>query len=316
MIPRLDISFPLERQWQYYFGREYEAREGEYLLNHARSGIVMALRTCLPDGGEVGVVAYNCHTVANSVVSAGCVPVFLDVEDGLTISLDQQRLKECEAIIVTNLFGVRNDIAAIRSANPDAMIIVENAHGYGLPSEGDFTVYSINQGKYPSLGEGGLLEVCNAKYLEAVQRQYDLLPGYSVFEYWKLFATMIIKAIMYRPWIYEKLTLKLKSSRANNADHSPVVLRRMCKGVSRMYNAWLEEHKGQELSKPFMDIIRTDNPNQVIEAYRAKGVEVATHFKNCIDWDKEFGYEEGMCPNAERLVNQLVMVPNYYKEEE
>jgi len=313
MTPRLDISFPFERQGQYCFGREYEARDREYLLNHARSGIVMALRACLPGGGKVGVVAYNCHTVANSVVSAGCIPVFLDVENDLTISLDSPRLKECNAIIVTNLFGIRNNIAAIRSVNPDAVIIVDNAHGYGLPSEGDFTVNSINQGKYPALGEGGLLVVGNAKYQETVQRQYDLLPEYSVFEYWKLFATMMIKAIMYRPWIYGKLTLKLKAGRSNNADHTPVVPRRMCKGVSRMYNAWLEEHKGQELAKPFMDIVRTDNPNQVIEEYRAKGIEVATHFKNCIEWDKEFGYEEGMCPNAERLVNHLVMVPNYWK---
>lgn len=69
MLPRLDIRFPLRRQWQYWFGEQYEPQEGEYLLNHARTGIVMALRAALPDGGRVGVMAYNCHTVANAVIN-------------------------------------------------------------------------------------------------------------------------------------------------------------------------------------------------------------------------------------------------------
>ena len=28
MIPRLDIEFPLRRQWEYWFGAAYVAREG------------------------------------------------------------------------------------------------------------------------------------------------------------------------------------------------------------------------------------------------------------------------------------------------
>lgn len=156
IIPRLDISFSLRRQWSYWFGKEYNPIEGEFLLNHARTGIVMALRVALPKGGRVGVVAYNCHTVANAVANAMCTPVFVDVTDGLTIDI-QSVPKDLDAIVVTNLFGIRNDIEAIRKRSPKAVIIVDNAHGYGLPAEGDFTVYSINQGKFPALGCGGIL---------------------------------------------------------------------------------------------------------------------------------------------------------------
>ena len=83
MIPRLHISFSFKSQYAYWFGTAYAPQSGEYLLNHARTGIVMALRTALPDGGRVGVIAYNCHTVANAVVQAGCTPVFVDVTDDL-----------------------------------------------------------------------------------------------------------------------------------------------------------------------------------------------------------------------------------------
>lgn len=158
MKPRLDIQFPFKRQWCYWFGKEYKPKDGEYLLNHARTGIVMALKASVPEGGRVGVVAYNCHTVANAVVNAGCKPVFVDVTERLTIDVESVSA-DLDAIVVTNLFGIRNDIEAIRKHLPNAIIIVDNAHGYGLPAEGDFTVYSINQGKFPALGPGGILRV-------------------------------------------------------------------------------------------------------------------------------------------------------------
>ena len=158
MRPRLDIQFPLRRQIQFWCGKQYESRDGEYLVNHARTGIVMALRATLPKGGRVGVVAYNCHTVANAVANAGCTPFFVDVTEGLRIDVSSIPV-DLDAIVVTNLFGIRNDISAIRAKCPRAIIIVDNAHGYGLPVEGDFTVYSINQGKFPALGCGGILVV-------------------------------------------------------------------------------------------------------------------------------------------------------------
>lgn len=158
MIPRLNISFPLNRQWCYWFGKQYKPNKGEYLLNHARTGIVMALRAALPKGGRVGVVAYNCHTVANMVVNAGCKPFFMDVTENLRIDVESVP-EDLDAIVVTNLFGIRNDVGAIRKRCPGAVVIVDNAHGYGLLVEGDFTVYSINQGKFPALGPGGILVV-------------------------------------------------------------------------------------------------------------------------------------------------------------
>ena len=155
--------------------------QGEYLVNHARTGIVMALRAALPNGGRVGVVAYNCHTVANAVVNAECTPVFVDVTEELRIDVESVP-RDLDAIVVTNLFGIRNDVEAIRKRCPGAVVIVDNAHGYGLPVEGDFTVYSINQGKFPALGEGGILIVSqklptiDQKLFEGTKTQINTVP--------------------------------------------------------------------------------------------------------------------------------------------
>lgn len=327
MIPRLDISFPLHRQLTYWFGQEYQPQKSEYLLNHARSGIVMALRAALPHGGRVGVVAYNCDTVFNAVSQAGCQCVFLDVTDDLKIDLCNlvsdtflHKNGVLDAIIVTNLFGIRNDIEAIRKACPNAFIIVDNAHGYGLPAEGDCTVYSINQGKYPALGEGGILVVQNEEIGRGIEEKYQQLPGYSVLQFWKLFAVMKAKAYVHIPWLYGWLTKPLKSrKKPKNGKPVPIVIKQMCKGVSRMYNSWLENGglkiKEEGCNQLFMDIVRTSDPSKTIAEYRAKGIEAGTHFKHWPMWAAHYGYIAGSCPVAERLVKEMVMVPNYYKKD-
>ena len=326
MIPRLNIKFPLRRQIQFWFEKQYEPREGEYLLNHARTGIVMALRAALPKGGRVGVVAYNCHTVANAVVNAGCVPFFVDVTEDLRIDVKSVPV-DLDAIVVTNLFGIRNDVSKIRERCPGAVVIVDNAHGYGLPTEGDFTVYSINQGKFPALGPGGMLVVSQKLptiIQKIVEEQYAALPGYGFVGEVKLFCSMLVKAIAYCRCMYW-LTMKMKKS-SNPKVHQEVVMKKMAPGVSRLYNAALPEIpkmidlQRQNAAKidgafygdnAFMAIVRTDDPIALQKQYAARGIETATHFSRCIEWAKQFGYVSGSCPTAEKLTKQLLMIPTY-----
>lgn len=333
MIPRLHISFPLQRQWQYWFGKQYKSREGEYLLNHARTGIVLALRTALPNGGRVGVVAYNCHTVANAIVQAGCTPVFVDVTEQLYIDVNTVP-EDLDAIVVTNLFGIRNDIAAIRKQCPQSIIIVDNAHGYGLPAEGDFTVYSINQGKFPALGTGGILYTTD-EYRAKIDDLYAPLPSYGIVAQVKLFVQMMMKAIAYSPCVYW-LTMKMKNSSNPNV-HQEVLIKKMAPGVRRMYEAWLpnaaaeiakQKHNAEQIchmqskiknrqcivgDNAFMAIVRCDDPDALQKEFALRGVETATHFKNAITWAKEFDYIPGSCPTAERLTKELLMIPTYRK---
>ncbi len=335
-IPRLHISFHCRRQLAFWCGVEHSPQVGEYLLNHARSGIVMALQAALPSGGRVGVVAYNCHTVANAVEQAGCIPVFVDVTEYLHIDVQHLSKQRLDAIVVTNLFGIHNELDAIRQAQPNAIIIVDNAHGYGLPVEGDFTVYSINQGKFPALGEGGILYVNNPAYAEPIQTQYASIKGYSIVQEAKLYLTMLLKALMHTPWIYRVLTLRMKQKRTSVACRSEVVLKRIAKGVSRMYQYALptipqeiarQQHNAQAIAdylldqkrvqhawwgeNAFMLIAQTDKPEVLKTHLMQHGVESATHFARAIEWAREFGYTHGECPMAELLTKKLVMIPTY-----
>ena len=338
MTPRLNISFSLKNQWCYWRGQQYIAHEREYLLNHARTGIVMALRAALPAGGRVGVVAYNCHTVANAVQQAGGTPVFVDVAEDLRLNLHHLSSLKLDALVLTNLFGIHNDIAAVRQTLGDAAIIVDNAHGYGLPAEGDFCVYSINQGKFPSLGEGGLLRVNNPIYADNIHAQYAALQGYSMLQEAKLYITMLLKAIMHLPWIYKTITLRLKQQRQPVACREQMKLKRMAKGVSRMYQHYLASGR-DEISiqvrnaaclqrdiqahpdvqaiwwgeNAFMAVARCHDVAGLQLYFAERGLEAATHFLHAIDWAMEFGYVQGTCPVSEKLTKELLMIPTYKK---
>ena len=340
MIPRLEISFTLNQQWQFLFGKPYQPEANEFLLNHCRSGIMLALRALkLPQGSKVGMMVYNCHTVMNAIAEAGCVPVFIDVTDNLTIDIDdlKRRCNGLQALVVTHLFGIENDIAAIRHLFPNLPVIEDCAHAGGKEhAEGDFAVYSIGQGKLPSLGDGGILVVNNSHYLSAVEQEYESVPEYSALATMKLFCRMLFKSWLYLPLVYKCFTLPLKLHRGEASAREHIVLKRMCNGVSAMYNsvivnipAMIERRRvnamklQEQLSvmpsmestllgaNAFMLVAACGDTAALHVVLQSKGIDSATHFAGALRWAACFGYSQGSCPNAETLIDKLLMIPTY-----
>lgn len=331
MIPRYERTFSLKRQLHFWIGKEYKAmKSNEFLLNHARSGIVLSLRSCLPNGGKVGMMAYNCKSVVDSIVASGCSPIFIDVTKDLMLNLDdlKTKSKSMECIIVTNLLGIQNDIFAIQSICPNIPIIIDNAQGYALPPQGDFTVYSINQGKYPSLGDGGILYCNNCNYISTIQSMYDEIPDYTSREQMNLYLRLL-KYVFYSNLGTSILTRKIinkysgmipKVFYPNFWGHSKdsyqcsnIKIKKMCKGIARIYRDWIDEHKNQKLKVKYMDIVHTNSPKETIKKYLNKGIESGILFKNWMSWATKYGYKIGDCPISEYIISHIVMLPNYYK---
>lgn len=320
-------------------GRPYNPCDKEFLLNHGRSAIVLALFALdLPNETGVGVLAYNCHTVMNAVEQAGCVPVFIDVKDDLTIDVDDLRRKRCQisALVVTHLFGIVNNVESIRKEFPDLIIIEDCAHAFGIEMiYGDFVVYSFGQGKLPSIGDGGLLVVINEKYKNKVLSLYEKLPSYSIRESLGLFMKMELLSILHRPWLYGWFTLPLKQRKSRIKSKEVIRPMKMCKGISAIYA--VEKRNIQEVVErrksnaqimtgflrkynvkdcflgcnAFMLVAHCENPAELEKKLHEKGIDSATHFANSIRWAAEFGYKEGQCPHSEYLVKHLLMIPTY-----
>ena len=339
MIPRLEIHFPLRQQSRFLFGKPLNPDKDTFLLNRSRSALLLALKAAgLPAGGGVGVMSYNCHTVFNAVEQAGCIPVFLDVTDNLTLDFDDltQKASALSAIVVTHLFGIVNDVKKIKAAFPGLLIIEDCAHAYGLEQlHGDFAAFSIGQGKLPSIGDGGLLRVLNDKYTDEVTRLYDSLPEYSRFQNAKLFINLVAKSVMYSKYIYGWFTYKLKKIHKVPSGREVITPKKMCKGISAVYAQEIgniarsvesRQRNAQRLmaslpkgvyscltgTNAFMIVLLCENPKQIKKYYSKKRIETDTHFAHSLQWAKEFGYKDGQCRNTEKLIHHLLMVPTYY----
>ena len=341
MKPRLEIRFPMRQQRDYWFGDPYEPKHGEFLLNHARSGIMLALQALnLPAGSRIGVMAYNCHTVFNAVAQAGYSPLFLDITDALKLDIDDlgRKRDSINALLITHLFGIVNDVEDIRNTYPDLPIIEDCAHAFGIPEcHGDFSVFSIGQGKFPSFGDGGILKVNNDAYLGITANLYEGLPDNSGSRSLPLWGRMIFKSCLFFPWIYTSAVEPLKRRRKTVSGIEVINPQRMAEGISAIYNAEgqgvqeaVAKRKQSALTTDtilsttpgvirvlegsingFMSVALCDDLPLAKKAFRKKGIEADTHFKHCIDWAKSFGYIEGSCPNTESLTHRLLMVPTY-----
>ena len=348
--PRLFFSFPAKNRKAFVAGTSpYQPKEGEYLLNHNRSGLFLALKSLdLPAGSYVGVMVYNCRTVMNAVDQAGFKVRFIDVDENLRMDLEDLRRKKrgLSALIVSHLFGIANDIDAIRDICPDIPIVEDCAHAFGMRQcgvKGDFAVYSIGMGKFPSIGDGGILTVNNLAYKASVDRLYAEIPDYSRIQEWRLFGKLLAMHWLYKPCIYSLFTLPLlkRNNRKIAKAKEPVKMLRMSRGVSAVFAAtlpcvdqWRERHRnvferladcykdkngvrvvkdGFEAGNAFMLPIYCDHPSEIKVELRRQGIEAETHFRHCLIWAKEFGYEKGDCPKTEDLLLHLLMVPTYKK---
>lgn len=339
MKPRIESNFTISQQVRFVFGKPYLPTKTEFLLNNSRSALMLALRALeLPVGSEVGVMVYNCHTVMNAIEQAGYIPVFIDVDANLNLDIQDLKMKadRMAALVVTHLFGIVNDINRIRGLFPNMVIIEDCAHAYGIGGfYGDFATFSFGQGKLPSIGDGGLLVVQNEKYYDKVVSQYDNLPNYSLKQSVLLFFRLLLKSLMNCRFIYGWLTLPLKQRRPLASGKETIVMRKMCRGISAVYAAEKPKMPGiikrrketaEEIMlslqnadiqqtmigiNAFMLVVNCKHPKDLQKELRVKGIDSATHFANALAWANEFGYQTGLCSNAERIVNYLLMVPTY-----
>ena len=348
MQPRIQVEFPIG--YRRAFRKKspvYQPKAGEFLLNHNRSGLLIALRALqLSPGSEVGVMAYNCHTVMNAVEQAGYKVVFIDVTMELTMDLDDLRRKGqgLSALVVTHLFGIANDVDAIRLACPGIPVIEDCAHAYGMDScglKGDFASYSIGVGKYPSIGDGGILKVNNLGYMGAIERQLAQIQCYSWMQESRLFMKLVVSHWLYRPVLYSIVTLPLlkRGNRKVASAKENILPLKMSAGISAIYERVLPKIEAQlrcrqavaeswavyfsnredchsinldlRNSNCFMFPLYCESPVRLKKEMRSHGIEAETHFRHCIEWCKAYGYRDGECPQAEHLVNHLLMIPTY-----
>ena len=144
----------LEAEFRAYFGVNHAVA-----CNSATSALYMALVACgVSSGDKVVVTPYSFSASASCVLMAGAKPVFVDINPD-TFNMSPLLPLGEEAIIPVHLMG---HPCTIMSTSPKVIEDASQSIGATYKNKlvgtiGDCGVFSFNQSKHVSSGEGGML---------------------------------------------------------------------------------------------------------------------------------------------------------------
>ncbi len=187
-----------------------------YFTNHARTGLRLLLNSFeLPPNARIGVQILNCHTVFNAIIKAGFKPVFIDINDSLTISLEDLKKKsdQIDALIVTNIFGIPSEIEKIKDIIKDKLLIEDCAHSFLSSRNGELTgtssdaaIFSFGKAKFPSIGSGGFVIINNETIIPKFMEYFSKLEENNfLFEIKNVIRSFGLK-ILHNRFIYRFFT--------------------------------------------------------------------------------------------------------------
>ena len=158
--------------------RKFEEKLAEYLgvshavaVNSGTSALQLALRALnIQDGDQVILPSFSFMAVANAVLAARAIPVFVDIAPG-SWNIDPEKI-ECmlsprtRAIIVVHTFGFPAEMERILAiAKRHGIYVIEDAcealgaerNGHKAGTRGDVGIFAFYPNKQITTGEGGAL---------------------------------------------------------------------------------------------------------------------------------------------------------------
>ena len=188
------------------------------LTESAASGIKYALEGFgLKKNARIGVQPYTCSSVLGAIAAAGFTPFFIDINQNLKLNIVawKSQVTDSDVLIVTHTFGFPAVIAEIKAIAPHLPVIEDCAHALFSQYEHRFVgtffdaaVFSFGNGKFPSLGGGGMLVINNPALNEQIKERLSTLPKPSLWQELAQIVKSYAKAVMYAPlpqWIMNKI---------------------------------------------------------------------------------------------------------------
>ena len=150
--------------------RDYFGSKNVLVMTSGKAALISALTALgIGPGDEVIVPAYTYIATAMAVVAVGAIPVIAEVDDTLTLDIadtEKKISRHTKALLPVHIQGFPCNMEALQAlAEKYGLKIVEDAcqavggsyKGKSLGTIGDAGVFSFNQFKIISAGEGGAL---------------------------------------------------------------------------------------------------------------------------------------------------------------
>jgi len=163
----------LEAEFAKYFGAKYAIT-----VNSATSGLSLSLAAAgIGPGDEVITTCLSFNATGTSILLFNSIPVFVDI-NGENFCLNPQEVRKVispktKAILVVHLMGNAADMDAIMNiAREHNLVVIEDCaqapgtryRGQYVGTIGDIGVFSFQEPKNISTGEGGIVITNNPQY--------------------------------------------------------------------------------------------------------------------------------------------------------
>jgi len=284
---------------------------------------------------EVITTSMTFAASSNCILYQGGKPVFADI-DSRTYNIDPKKVEELitdrtKAIIPVHFTGQPVELDAIHqiAKNHNLVVIEDAAHALGATYKGnrvgslsDMTMFSFHPVKHITSGEGGIITTNNEEYYQKLLqfRSHGITrePDKLIENHGPWYYEMQFLGFNYR---MTDIQAALGTSQLKKIDKF-VELR---KKYALKYDEAFKEIN--EIQTPYqyqygssswhLYVIRlaleklTGSRKEIFEALLNENIGVNVHYipVHLQPYYQQLGYQKGICPNAEKLYEEIITLP-------
>ncbi|WP_408070027.1 UDP-4-amino-4,6-dideoxy-N-acetyl-beta-L-altrosamine transaminase [Butyrivibrio sp. JL13D10] len=299
---------------------------------------IACLAAGVGDGDEVITTPITFAASANCALYCGGKPVFADINPE-TYQIDPADIEKkitdrTKAVIPVDYTGQTGDLQAIRDiCDKHGLIMIEDAaHSIGTKYKGahvgtiaDMTTFSFHAVKTITGGEGGAI-VTNS---EELYKKLILLRTHGITR-----DESLMEHESDGPWYYEQLLLapnyRITDIQAalicSQLDRLPVFIERRKairkkydEAFSQMPELFVQKEDENSDSCRHLYILRIVpkklkiGRKEFFDALGAENIICNVHYipTYYFPYYEKMGYKKGLCPNAEKLYDEMITIPLY-----
>lgn len=303
---------------------------------NGRTALNVAIKGVAPRGSKIIITSLTCYAVVQAVKSAGCVPVFADVNKE-TLHFGAKELENAlkgetgvKAIIIQNNLGIPVDIEAIEKvAKIHKLSIIEDlAHcagvrypdGREVGTVGRVTALSFGKGKSIDAVSGGAVVFTDP--LDPPVKQPTNIPKHSEnfrARFYPLFS-LIIRSLYYvHPKVGKAFTAfllktkQIKRSADGVVDPKTRLTFWQCRLALKQLRAM--PHRGR---KPIRDFYLVKDRDEVLSGLEKKGYYFSDIWYDLPVAPKRYfskaDFHPDECPVATEIAEQIINLPTWYDQ--
>ena len=300
---------------------------------------IAALCAGVGEGDEVITTPITFAASANCALYCGARPVFADI-DPETYNIDPAKVEAAitprtKAVVAVDYTGQSVELGPIREiCKKHGLVLIEDgAHVIGTTYKGrpngsiaDMTTFSFHPVKTVTGGEGGAVLTND----EILYKKLLLYRAHGITREEKL-----MEHEPDGPWYYEQISLgynyRITDMQAaliiSQLDKLPMfsarrkeIVKRYDEAFRKMPELFVQREISESDTTRHLYILRIVpeklkiNRRQFFDALAAENVHCNVHYipTYYFPYYEKLGYERGLCPNAEKLYEEIMSIPLYY----